>query len=119
MSQQKRKKGGQRGNRNALKNGIYSVSLDTGRKRLLAQAVGLDEINRQIRDVSRDIKILLQTLPAESVPVARAFTCLAILVSLRSKLQNLYRRSAYIMNITAAIGRVDFNLESREIVLKR
>jgi hypothetical protein len=80
----KLKRGGQPGNRNALKNGIYSVSLDTHRKRLLAQAVGLDEINRQIQDVTRDIRILTQTLPAESVPVARAVVCLALLVCLRS-----------------------------------
>jgi hypothetical protein len=84
MSEQKRKKGGQPGNRNALKNGIYSVSLDTGRRRLLAQAVGLDEINRQIQDVTQDVKILMQTLPAESVQVARAIACLALLICLRS-----------------------------------
>jgi hypothetical protein len=74
MSEQKRKRGGQPGNCNALKNGSHSIFLHTGRKRLLSQAVGLYEIDQQILEVLQDIKIIKPALPAESVHVARDVT---------------------------------------------
>jgi hypothetical protein len=67
MSEQKRKRGGQPGNCNALKNGVYSFFLHTNRKRLLVQAVRLDEIDRQTLEVLQNIKVLNPALPADSV----------------------------------------------------
>jgi hypothetical protein len=58
MSEQKRKRGGQPGNCNALKHGVYSGFLHPGRKRLLAQAVRLNEIDRQVLEVIQDAKVL-------------------------------------------------------------
>ncbi len=111
MDRAKRKRGGQPGNRNALKNGVYSLRINNDRRRKLKQAAGLDEINRHITTVRHKARVLINSKPFDESATARALTAMAGLMLYRNKLNRMYRRSVFILNAASSLADMDFTID--------
>ncbi len=107
MEQVKRKRGGQPGNSNALKSGVYSRALSTMKKRQLRQAAGLEEIDRYARLAKLKLDIFLQAEPTLADPVLRAFTVMVYLDVYRRKLERHYQSCTRILNAAAVLSNLD------------
>jgi hypothetical protein len=81
-----RKRGGQKGNRNALKHGFYSKVLDEAEKLDFATASGVDGIDDEIALLRVKIKSLLEKDPENLKLIMQATNTLAGLVKTRFKI---------------------------------
>jgi hypothetical protein len=81
-----RKRGGQKGNKNAVKHGFYSKALDEAEKLDFESASGVDGIDDEIALLRVKIKSLLEKDPQNLKLIMQATNTLAGLVKTRFKI---------------------------------
>ena len=90
---EKRKKGGQKGNQNALKHGYYAKVLDRAQKRDLVVARDVDGIDEEIDLLRVKLKAVLEKDPENIKLLMTASTTLAGLLKARLDINKNQKKS--------------------------
>jgi hypothetical protein len=98
---EKKKRGGQKGNQNALKHGFYSKVVTSAQKRELAIAIDVKGIDEEIALMRVKIRSVLEKDPENIKLIMAATTTLAGLLKANLELNKNQKKS-----VAASIGKV-------------